>query len=302
MANVGDGYVKVYRVTSEATCYKSSTGTRFPSFQGLYYELGYIVSGNRQRGNSNNIYERIERNNTGYYYFIFLEDALNFVLYQTKASAVLKIMEFDFPEEVVYSLIGFGRYDETSDYNYGKRAETYISDSKVSGDIIDSTSININIKRKLFCDEFRKCASLLKEFYATHDYEIAYAPFRKENEKLLELSDEELLKAYIDTPMYSDISDYMYAAFLSSRYKYDLIKTPAVSSKSSMILLSLWDDEREKLKEYPFITSFNIETLKKDGFVVDYSKSGIECRIDFTKMIAERDYEGAKKLLSLYRR
>ena len=90
--------------------------------------------------------------------------------------------------------------------------------------------------------------------------------------------------------------------FTSSSRECDLIKTPSITNRSSLFLFSLWDDNRGfECPEIPEIASYNEELLRKNGFILDYSKSGIDCRIDYTKMIEKEDYESAKRLLKSYR-
>lgn len=293
--------MKVYRIATESTCYKPHQGMRRSSLESLYYELGYIMLENKYHGCKNSIRDRIDASDTGYYYFIFLEDAINFAIYQTKQANVLKIMEFDFPEDVVYSLIGAGNYYPNEHYTYGRRAEAYISDSKLIGTYEKSNNIDVNIKSGLFIDEFRRCGYVLDKYYSEHDYVLEFSAFTKEFKVSLELPDNELLTKYINTYYYQQISNRIYSAFLFGRRK--LIKTPAITGKSSIFLFSLWDKNRGDDKvELPEIESFNIEILNESGFAVDYSESGMECRIDYTRLIEKEDYDSAKKLLSLYRR
>ena len=294
--------MKVYRMTMEGTCYKPFCGVSRSSLESLYYEMGYILAKNPIRGGANNISCRIDKNDPGHYFFIFPEDALHFAIYTQHPAATLKIMEYDFPEDVVYSLIGWGGYHHADGYNYDKRAETYISDSKIDGDHILSTNIDESDKRKTLIDEFRRSKSVLKDYFDNHNYDIKYAWFDKEIEKFLELSDSELFDNFINTKKFFDYADGINWKFTSPSCEYDLIKTPSITNRSSLFLFSLWDDNRGfECPEIPEIASYNEELLSKNGFILDYSKSGIDCRIDYTKMIEKEDYESAKRLLKSYR-
>ena len=295
--------MKVYRIVMEGTCYKPLSGIGRSSLESLYYEMGYILTGNKYHGSANNICDRIGRDDTGYYYFIFLEDALHFAVYTQKPAATLKIMEFDFPEDVVYSLIGWGGYHYADGYNYDKRAETYISDSKIDGGHVLTTNIEKKKKKKTFLDEFRRCNSVLKDYYDNHKYKIEYTIFNEKIAKLLELSDEELFDSYIKTKDYFNLSGGAYQQFLSTLLKFDAIQTRAITHRSSPVLFSLWDKKRGfERQELPEIAAYNEELLSKNGLAVDYSESGIACRMDYTKMIENKEYDNAKKLLKSYRR
>ena len=270
--------MKVYRIAMEGTCYKPLSGIGRSSLESLYYEMGYILTGNKYHGSANNICDRIGRDDTGYYYFIFLEDALHFAVYTQKPAATLKIMEFDFPEDVVYSLIGWGGYHYADGYNYDKRAETYISDSKIDGGHVLTTDIDEYEKKKTFLDEFRRCNSVLKDYYDNHKYKIEYTIFNEKIAKLLELSDEELFDSYIKTKDYFNLSDGVYQQFLSPLLRFDAIQTPAITHRSSPVLFSLWDKKRGfERQELPEIAAYNEELLSKNGLAVDYSESGITC-------------------------
>ncbi len=81
----------------------------------------------------------------------------------------------------------------------------------------------------------------------------------------------------------------------------NLIKTDSITQKSSMFLFSLWDGNRGiEGPELPEIAAYNVEVLAKNGLTLDYSNEGIECRVDYTRMIEIRQYDEAKKLLKLY--
>ncbi len=294
--------MKVYRMTMEGTCYKPFCGMSRSSHESLYYEMGYVLTKNPIRGCSNNIHSRIDKNDHGHYFFIFPEDAIHFAVYTQHPAATLKIMEYDFPEDVVYSLIGWGGYHQADGYNYDKRAETYISDSKIDGDHILSTNIDESDKRKTLIDEFRRSQLVLKDYFDNHNYDIKFAWFDKEIEKFLELSDSELFDNFINTQKFFDYADGIYQKFTSPIHEYDLIKTPSITNRSSLFLFSLWDDNRGiECSEIPEIASYNEDLLSKNGFILDYSKSGINCRIDYTRMIEKEDYESAKRLLKSYR-
>ena len=296
--------MKVYRMTMEGTCYKPFYGVCRSSLESLYYEMGYILAKNPIRGGSNNISCRIDKNDPGHYFFIFPEDALHFAIYTLHPAATLKIMEYDFPEDVVYSLIGWGIYQQADGYNYDKRAETYINDSKIDGEHILSTNIDESDKRETLIDEFRRSQLVLKDYFDNHNYDIKYArtQFDKEIEKFLELSDSELFDNFINTKKFFEYAEGIYQKFTSPRREYDLIKTPSITNRSSLFLFSLWDKNHVfGRSEIPEIASYNEELLSKNGIILDYSKSGIDCRIDYTKMIEKKDYESAKRLLQSYR-
>ena len=296
--------MKVYRIAIDGTCYKPfiCSGMRQSSLESLYYEMGYIISGTEAiTSGPNSIYPRIPDDDTGFYYFIFLEDAIHFAVYSEKPSTVLKVMEFDFPEDVVYSLIGWGGYHKADGYNYGKRAETYISDSKIIGNRINNSDIDKNIKRRIFLEEFRKSILTLKNYHDNNSYKIEGSGFDEEKIKLLEMSDEELV-GYIKGERYGRSSDDIYWWFRNTGFPKELIKTDAITQRSSMFLYSLLDKRSEfELPELPEIAAFNAELLAKNGLHLDYSKSGIDCRIDYTRLIEEGNYEKAKDLLKSYR-
>lgn len=294
--------MKVYRIAMESTCYKSFCGMRQSSLESLYYEMGYLISGNKFKGCANNLYNRISSDDTGFYYFIFLEDAIHFAIYSKKPSAVLKVLEFDFPEDIVYSLIGWGGYHHADGYNYDKRAETYISDSKINGDRITDNDVNQNDKIRTLLSEFRKSILTLKDYYDKNNYIIELADFDEEKLRLIELSDEELLHKYVETKEYSLKSYDIYGAITNPRRPTTLIKTDAITHKSSMFLFSYMDNSRGfEGQELPVIAAYNSDVLAKNGLILDYSKSGLDCRIDYTRMIEKKDYESAKRLLKSYR-
>ena len=132
-------------------------------------------------------------------------------------------------------------------------------------------------------------------------FDKSISGFDEEKIKLLEMSDEELV-GYIKGKRYGRSSDDIYWWFMNTGFPKELIKTDAITQRSSMFLYSLLDKRSKfELPELPEIAAFNAELLAKNGLHLDYSKSGIDCRIDYTRLIEEGNYEKAKDLLKSYR-
>ena len=292
--------MKVYRMTVDSTSRIDfrlrNADMAHTLLAGVYYDMGYIIIDHKSAGYSNNIEERVSVRNKGHYYFIFLEDAVNFAKCGVYYSQAAKVMEFDFPEEDVYSIIGWGYYEKSGSYEYDKRAETYIINSKLIGDHIVSTNISEDEKKKMFLSDFRRCHGVLKNYHNNYGIQEC-SDFNEQIKKSLELPDDELFEKIINTKDYIRITDGAYPRFTYADPGFNLIKSPSITNKSSVIL----NYSYQAYQGRGTVAEFNEETLRENGFSLDYSKDGKACRIDYTKLIEKRDYDAARKLLKSYR-
>ncbi len=300
--------MKVYRVVPEVLSYRPSH-TR-ESLESLYYSLGYIsFDGEIYYGYGNNIHNRVEKE--GKYFFVFLEDAAFFITQNTREVDTWKLMEYDFPEEVVYSIIGWGGYDYDLDVGmgYNRRAETYIEKEKIPGVSYKSSKISQTKKNKVMISDYRKSYATEVEYkknnnipyrrdtwgtssYVTDPYTYWLGYLNKtygENyADVKSLTDDDINGMINKWAKKHLLSDFLYG-------EHEIIKTPAITGKSA-ILLYEWTK-----CEIPQLFKYNTETLIKSGFNPDYSKDGVAARQEYTRLIEEKQIEKAKKLLKEYR-
>ena len=302
--------MKVYRVVPEVLS-DGSYGSRRGSLESLYYSLGYIsFDGSIHEGYGNNICNRVKKQ--GKYFFIFLEDAAYFITQNIREVDSWKLMEYDFPEEVVYSIIGFGGYDYDLDVGmgYNKRAETYIEKSKILGVSCKSSKISQDRKNEIMLSDYRRSYATEVEYRKNNNI-----PFRRDTcctsmsyvtdpyTRWLEYLKETYGENYADVNSLSNedicgiINRYgkhgPWYEFLNG--EHEIIKTPAITGKSA-ILLYEWT--RCKI---PQLFKYNTETLIKSGFNPDYSKDGVAARQEYTRLIEEKQIEKAKGLIREYR-
>ena len=289
--------MKVYRVVPEVLSYKPM---RFPfaTLESLYYELGYIsFAGKIYEGYSNNISRRVK--DEGKYFFVFIEDAAYFITQNTQEASTWKLMEYDFPEDVVYSIIGCGRYYDNI------KAETYIEKRKIPGEIISSDVISEDEKMRLMINDYRRTYAAEVEYkknnntqyekggmmYSDPEPFTRFLNYRKEKfgeryDNVNLLTDKEILGMVEDereTPRFL-------------RQTQELVKTSAITGKSA-VLVYLWSR-----REIPSLDEYNRESIIKSGFNLDYSKEGIALRDDYAKLIYNEQYNDAKQLLKSYRK
>ena len=253
------------------------------SLESMYYDLGcmsYKKAISYGDGKCNNIDYRITEQ--GNFYFIFIEDALNYVMLRLFDSIAYKVLEYDFEEEVVYSLIGWGKYKSHDGYDAEKRAETYIGMSQVPGELIKFDDISRSDKEKELVKTFKDVYITLKSHNISSD--ALKSIFGDVYPNAMSLTNEEIIRLFDET----DVTNVHSSLVFSDR---KLIKTKAVTHKSAIILY----------KKYLDLLNLNRSILEENGFTLDYSKEGIALRKDYTRLIDEGQHEKAKRIIMEYR-
>ena len=292
--------MKVYRIVPEVLSDRHH-GSVNCSLESLYYSLGYIsFDGQLHVGYGNNISDRVKTE--GKYFFVFLEDAAFYITQNLKRVVSWKLMEYDFPEEVVYSIIGWGGYA----FGYTRRAETYIEKSNIPGESFKSSDISRDKKIAIMLSDYRRSYATEVEYKRNNNI-----PFKRDclnyvNDPYthwLEHLKETYGENYADVNSLSDEDIHKMLKTFSKRFlldgflngEYEIIKTPSITGKSA-ILLYEWAE-----CEIPQLFKYNTETLIKSGFNPDYSNDGIAAREEYTRLIDEEQIEKAKALLKSYR-
>lgn len=253
------------------------------SLESMYYDLGcmsYKKAISYGDGTCNNIDYRIKE--PGDFYFIFIEDALNYVMLRLFDSIAYKVLEYDFEEEVVYSLIGWGKYKSHDGYDAEKRAETYIGMSQVPGELIKFDDISRSDRENELVKTFKDVYSTLKSHNISSD-ELKNI-FGDVYPNAMSLTKEEIIRLFDET----DVTNVHSSLVFSDR---KLIRTGAVTHKSAIILY----------KRYLDLFDQNKSILEENGFTLDYSKEGIALRNDYTRLIDEGQHERAREYLKSYR-
>ena len=298
--------MKVYRVVPEVLSYRPY-GSHYDSLESLYYELGYIsFNGCINEGYGNNICDRVKTE--GKYFFIFLEDAAFYITQNLREVDTWKLMEYDFPEEVVYSIIGWGGYGYDLDLHlgYNKRAETYIEKSRIPGVSHSSSEISREKKEVIMISDYRRSYATEVEYERNNNVsferdvcDICEDPYTYFLEWLKETYGENYadVNSLTDEDIHNMIDERALGPLINNFLigENEIIKTPAITGKSA-ILLYEWTR-----CEIPQLFKYNTETLIKSGFNPDYSKDGVAARQEYTRLIEEKQIKKAKKLLKEYR-
>ena len=283
--------MKVYRSVPVSM---TDIPVRMNELESLYYELGYMYfNGKILQGFGNTISRRVKEE--GRYFFVFPEDALFFIYQNLKEAEAFKLMEFDFPEEVVYSLIGWGGYAPQG-YQEDRRAETYINKSLITGERTEGIIIDDETKKKLMITEFKNAykkiiqyrKSLPNELFEKKDYDrsVKKVPswyIKGGYSSIDDITDDKVFEIIKSQSEFYCI-DFLYG-------NHEIIKTNSITGKSAMLVYE-W-----ARRTPPELGKYNYQTMIESGFNLDYSKDGCKLRNDYVKLIDEKSYEEAKQLL-----
>ncbi len=269
--------MKVYRIVRN---YIDPNFIMYNDFQSIYYDLGYMsFSTIINPWYANTLRSRIKE--IGNFYFLFLEDALNFINFNIACSDTLKLLEFDFPEELVFSLIGVGEYGDG--YNLGKYgypcSEVYINKSSIQGEIVNSCDIPKEKVKEIVLNDLKNTLQIQIDcqYYSALLRDIKKLPIKslndiktKEFNKLYNKCCEEILKD-----------------------NRQVIKTPYITNKSCMLACNYNQSHNDKRN------IVNNKILTKAGFEINRSAEWRKLKLEIARMIENDDIDEAKKYIKV---
>jgi len=266
--------MKIYRVATEFydPYFLRTFGSKH-RFESIYYKLGYTpFHGRVEPGYANSIGSRMKEE--GKFFFLFPEDAYNcardIVCYQFPEiySWTAKILEYDFPIEIILDLIGYGLYS----FGDWKIIETNIPKSKFLGDRIMSNAIDKEVKDEAFgmtCNEI---------------FEFLNAFRKRQNKPLINYDD--FLQIIIKNHRF-------YSEFMNDNL--ELYKSPHLTGNYwNMCMVA------EKYTRYTNRSDDTINDLSEKGLVLDFSDDAINRRNGILCEIEKDNLDKAKKLLLNY--
>ncbi len=258
--------MKVYRIVRN---YIDPNFIMYNDFQSIYYDLGYMsFSHIINPWYANTMCGKIKE--IGNFYFLFIEDALNFTNFNIACSNTVKLLEFDFPEELVFSLIGVGEYGET--HNFGKYgypcSETYIYKSSIKGKTIDNTDIKDEDIKKIVLQDLKQTIQIQIDcqYYGSILRNIKKYPVKSMND--------------IKTKEFNRIYDECCAEILKDRRQ--IIKTPYITNKSCMLAGNTLHDN-----------NINNSLLEKNGFHIDKSSEWRKLKLEIARSLENNDTKTA---------
>ena len=207
--------MKLYRVNpiSLFSIY-SEVQTKKLYTEEIYFNGGYITKSSIQanKWSGNDIAPRIK--NDGKYFYFFPEHAIQIGCNMYPGETILKLMEYNLPDEVAFKLVGTGLY-----YNAGYQTitcpETFVTYQDIGTTIINSSSLSKEEKLTLLKASAREVYNRINsghDFIGVDDksFEEIYKKLRKEDQDLI--FGAHLIKKYLKTQ------------------NFDLIKNPLVTS------------------------------------------------------------------------
>lgn len=267
--------MKIYRVAADF--YQPNFMRTFGykhSFESIYYKLGYTpFYGGIERGYANNIGIRMKEE--GKFFFLFPEDAYecarDIMCYQFPElySWTSKILEYDFPIEVVLKLVGYGIYDSGN----LETIETNIPKSEFSNDKIMSSDIDKAIKDEIFKIV---CAEIL-EF-------LNY--FREKQNKTLINRDDFIRKVEKEDRFYHEFMNDNIELYKSSHLTGNYWNMCMVADSICGMYTNSSKDTEENLRE--------------NGLILDFSSDSFSRRREILREIKKGDIDKAKILLLDY--
>ena len=251
--------------------------------ESIFFNQGFLTISDKQASYWSKLNSMAVRtNNDGKYFFFFPEDAIRFGHNIHMNENLLKLLEFEFPEEVAFSLVGNGNYQE--DIGLIERVpECLIEYNMIPGNQINSNTI-MSKENKLEMLKY----SLIETFNCIKNIK-EYADYQ-------DLSYEEIfddLYAEDINPMYG------YHAidnFLNNDYL--LINNPTIVQRSWTINTSptafLSNDVSKR------ILTPNIDYLFKNGLLLQLEEPAINARNNFNNAIINNNVNDAKLILKQY--
>lgn len=266
--------MKIYRVAADFydPYFLRNFGHKH-SFESIYYKLGYTpFHGEIERGFVNNIGERMQEE--GKYFFLFPEAAYkcarDIVCHQFPEiySWTSKILEYDFPIETVFDLIGYGVY-HFADW---QEIETNIPKSKFCGERVMSNTMEEEYKK----EAFKMACNEIFEFLNS---------FRKMQNKALLNYDDFIQKVVNQDRFYDD--------FMNDNL--ELYKSPHLTGNYwNMCMIA---DERFLRTN---LSGDTVKDLSENGLVLDFSHNAITKREEILCEIRKDNLNKAKRLLLNY--
>ena len=249
---------------------------KHPYTESIYFENGYIAKSHHSAKNwkSNTLASKIK--NDGKYFFFFPEHAIRLGRKMFYRESILKIMEYDFPEEIIFKLVGNGYYQEGAAIR--SIPETIIEYQDIPGEIINAKELK-EIKLTMLKESLKEINNriqTIKEFKAYHNLtdEALFQMLTKEDKMIF---GNNYIKYYLNE-------------------KIDLFRAPDSTIRS-------WTIDTNFNNSYFLDSTFNKNKkyLKDNDLKLHLTEAAENARINFNvDGIMRGDIEKAKSLLKKY--
>ncbi|MBO4246056.1 MAG: hypothetical protein J5892_04930 [Bacilli bacterium] len=242
----------------------------------IYFNAGYIVKSNEPANkwvNLNNIASKVK--NDGKYFYFFPEDAIKMGCYTHHFDFIFKLMEYDFPEDIAFKLIGNGYYIE----NDGKKLipETLIEYQDMGDKVINSSTFTNKEKMAILKESIKEPYNRLHrnlDWYKEQDFETVYKDLCK--------TDRSLFGAHL-------INQYC------KKQDFDLISNPQATTNSWTI-----NSYYNKTGTIDETYARNIDYLKEYHLPLFLDEEAIHDRELINNEIMNNDVPLVKKLINDY--
>ena len=251
--------------------------------ESIFFNQGFLTISDKQASywsKLNNL--AIRTNNDGKYFFFFPEDAIRFGHNIHMNENLIKLLEFEFPEEIAFSLVGNGNYQEDIDM-YKRVPECLIEYNMIPGNQVNSKTIMSKENKlemlKYSLIETFNCIKGIKEFadYNNLSYEEIFDDLYEEDTN--RLYGYNAINKFLDT-------------------NFSLIYCPTITQRSWTIntcpTAFLSNDVSKR------ILTPNIDYLLKNGLLLQLGEPAINARNNFNNAIINNNVNDAKLILKQY--
>lgn len=260
------------------------------NYESLYYSLGYVsFTGEKNNGYAHKYSKPIE--GEGKYFYMFLEDALDYLPLSLFFNDCYKVVEYDIPEEIVYDIIGVGEYGYSSPLDKefeDPKAETYIKKNSF-GDVKKASSV---------ISEEEKIRAYIKDYRLTVNALQVLLDLKGEKPKVLTDLDYDSIDSISDKVLIEYLleKDKIINSFLQN--DSDVIKTEFITGRSVIVHRSFEMKDKDVKKA-------DIILLKRSCFTLSSNYDEARYRYGFmhkyARLIEQGEYEEAREYMKTYK-
>lgn len=282
--------MKLYRVIPNPLTSSSYANAPNFSFESLYYSLGYTsFTGEIYKGCANKFLKPIEEE--GKFFYMFPEHAIEYLPLYPFFNNCFKLVEYEFPEDIVYDNIGVGEYGYSSIYDRKfefPKSESYIK-KQLFGNAVKATTLSSEEKISAFLENFR---DTIKAFDVLNDVrglgksqiliDLGY-------DSVDDIPDDKLIDFLLE-------KDKAFKAFLKN--DNDIVKSQFITGKSLIIHRSCQMRKED-------VNKANRIILANSCFDFDYTCDGFhnfrDARYEYARLIEDGKYEESKEYIKTYK-
>ena len=268
--------------------YRAVPITPFSSFydnvhpESIFFNYGFLTISSKHAStwkNLNNLAKYIK--NDGKYFFFFPEDAIRFGHNIYMNENLLKLLEFELPEDVAFSLVGNGNYQE--DISLIERVpECLVDYDFINGDIINSNIISKEERLKMLKDSLTETINCIRNIKEYSEYQ--------------NLNDEEIF-----ADLYKEDTNPLFGYHAIDQLlngNYTLINNPNIVQRSWTINTSPTAFLSQDVSKRILIP--NQEYLYQNGLFLQLEDSAKNVRNIFNNAIINNNVNDAKLILRQY--